>query len=94
MPKPHEFADAPALHENTQMYTQGLGPGFGNNNYKFTLSNVLTFLTGRNFVQVFPGEYPDDASAALDSIPVGGLYELSEDNIYGVPAGVLKKRKV
>jgi hypothetical protein len=38
--------------------------------------------------------YPDDAAAALDGVPLNGLYELSTDNIYGLPEGILKRRKI
>lgn len=43
------------------------------------------------------GEYDDDAAAASGGVPVGGIYTLSQTNLYGIPVGnggILKKRKI
>jgi len=40
--------------------------------------------------------YSSDELAGVAGVPVGGLYELSADNIYGIPVGnggMLKIRK-
>lgn len=40
------------------------------------------------------GAYPSDEAAALDGLEIDDIYELTVDNIYGLPEGVLKRRKI
>lgn len=39
------------------------------------------------------GPYISDAEAANNDVELEGIYQLAEDNIYGMPFGVLKIRK-
>lgn len=39
------------------------------------------------------GAYPDDVSAGEDGVLISEIYELTADNIWGLPAGILKRRK-
>lgn len=41
----------------------------------------------------FYDTYPDDETAGLNDVPVGGIYFLTLDNEYGMPAGIARKRQ-
>lgn len=38
------------------------------------------------------GSYKNDANAALNGVPIGGIYELSQNNTMGIPVGTIRKR--
>lgn len=40
------------------------------------------------------GEYPDDETASFDGVMLDEIYELAPDNIWGLPEGMLKRRKI
>ena len=40
------------------------------------------------------GAYPDDETASLDGVALNEIYELTADNIWGLPEGILKRRKI
>jgi hypothetical protein len=40
------------------------------------------------------GEYPDDETASFDGVMIDEIYELAQDNIWGLPEGMLKRRKI
>lgn len=41
----------------------------------------------------FYDNYPDDDTAGLNLVPVGGIYFLTFNNDYGMPAGIARKRQ-
>lgn len=85
---------------NSEVYidpTVYIPPGLG--------SNVCTPCPGDDTVYPNPilppgtggglqsrGTYDSDEHAGNDGVPVDGLYDLSPENIYGLPAGTLKLR--
>lgn len=93
MPKPPDFPPVPAgIFLDTELYTQRLRAELPQENYRFTPQDIADLLSGVGYVKVY-GIYPDDASAHADGVPLGGVYELSEDNIWQVPAGIFKRVK-
>lgn len=92
MPKPPSFPQVPAgIFLDTELYTQRLRAELPEENYRFTPQHIADLLAGVGYVKVY-GIYPDDTSAEADGVPLGGVYELSEDNIWAMPAGILKRR--
>jgi len=95
--RPWLFDDIPSLHEDTLLHTARRSDAEAPAEYKFNLSTLVSFLENNFGMARVYGDtaYTSDAEAAADSVPVGGLYELSIDNIYGIPTGnggVLKRR--
>ena len=92
MPKPTSFSPVPAgIFLDTELYTQRLRAELPEGNYRFTPQDIADLLAGVGYVKVY-GSYPDDTSAEADGVPLGGVYELSEDNIWSLPSGMLKRR--
>lgn len=58
------------------------------------ITNLNTYINyiGVNSLVVY-GSFDDDTEAGVGGVPIGGVYELSENNSYGSPEGTLKKRK-
>lgn len=40
------------------------------------------------------GDYPDDVTAGGGGVMIDEIYELTKDNIWGLPEGMLKRRKI
>ena len=40
----------------------------------------------------FYGDHPSNAAAGDNQVPLGGIYFLTFDNVYGLPEGTAKKR--
>lgn len=93
MPKVHEFATIPSLLADTQLYTQRRSAVESPANYRFTVETLAMFLIDNYSLAPIKGAYASDAAAGADGVAVDELYELTAGNVYGLPAGVLKKRK-
>lgn len=96
--RPWEFDDIPSLHPETLLHTSRRSQAEGAKEYKFSVNTLANYLMAYfGFLRKYgASEYDSDASAATAGVPVGGLYELSADNIYGIPVGnggILKLRK-
>jgi hypothetical protein len=60
MPKPHLFPDIPAIHEETQLYTQRRTVSESPANFKFTMALVLAWIISKLDVAFFrPRILPD-----------------------------------
>lgn len=92
---PWQFTDIPSLHPETQLYTSRRRLGEAPTEYKYTIQALVNYLASAfGFVQKYGASaYASDAAAGAQSVPIGGAYELSASNIYGLPAGLLKIRK-
>lgn len=92
MPKPTDFSPVPGgVFLDTQMYTQQLRPELPEEPFRFTIQHIADLLAGVGYIKVY-GIYPDDSTAEADGVPLGGAYELSEDNIWALPSGIIKRR--
>lgn len=91
---PWQFTDIPSLHPETQLYTSRRRAAEAPQEYKYTIQALVNYLASAfGFVQKYGTAYASDAAAGSASVPIGGAYELSATNIYGLPAGLLKIRK-
>ena len=93
--RPWLFTTISSLHPELQFYTARRSNAEAPTEYKFTLTTLVAYLLSYfNFVQIANAgtTYASDTAAAAGSIAVGEVYELSAGNIYGMPAGILKKR--
>jgi S1-C subfamily serine protease len=90
--QPNTFTNIEALHATTQLYTQRRRSDLPPNERKFTVADMAAFLETEYGWIAIQGAYTDDSAAADDGVTVGQVYELTADNIYGLPAGTLKKR--
>lgn len=89
---PYQFPQLPGLTGETQLYTQRRSNGENPTEYRFTVNDLLVFLASNYDLVAIEGSYASDAAAATGGVAVGGCYELSAGNIYGLPAGTLKRR--
>lgn len=92
--KPYTFPLIPALADTTELYTQRRTSVSSPQEYRFTVADLIAFmLDSYNFVFVASDtKFADDSAAATGGVPVGEFYELSADNVYGLPEGLLKRR--
>lgn len=96
--RPWLFTDISSLHPETQVYTARRRNAESPAERKYTLNTLADYLMSYfGFTRKYgAGTYANDAAAAAAGVPVGGLYELSISNEYGIPVGnggVLKIRK-
>jgi hypothetical protein len=90
--EPYTFTNVEALSTTTQLYTQRRRSDLPPAERKFTINDMAAFLeTQYGWVKI-QGAYSDDDAAGTGGVTVGQVYELTADNIYGLPAGTLKKR--
>lgn len=93
MPKVHLFANIPSLSVETQIYTQRRSNAETPANFKFTVAALWSFILSTfNAVSVASAYYASDETAAIGGVQIGGYYKLSDDNIWGLPKGILKER--
>lgn len=93
--RPWLFTDIPSMHPEVQIYTSRRSNAEAPSEYKFTLSTLVAYLLSYfNLVQVSNAgsAYASDTAAGTAGVAIGEFYELSTANIYGMPAGILKKR--
>lgn len=96
--RPWLFTDISSLHPETQVYTSRRRNAESPAERKYTLQTLADYLMSYfGFTRKYgAGTYVDDAAAAAAGVPIGGMYELAIDNIYGIPCGnggILKERK-
>lgn len=91
--KVHLFPIIPSLTRETQLYTQRRSTAEAPENYRFTVGDVIDFLIDEGYVMI-KGAYPDDETASADGVQYNEVYELTEDNIWTLPEGTLKRCKV
>lgn len=92
MPKVHLFGSIPSLTAETQLYTQRRSNAESPANYRFTIAALMQFMQDTYGLKAIKGTYASDTAAATAGLNIGDLYALSADNIYGMPAGVIKER--
>lgn len=94
MPKVHLFPVIPGLHSETQLPTQRRSNGEPPANYRFTIDMLQAFFESEyRYVRIAgAAAYISDSAAASAGVSVGEFYELSAGNIYGMAAGLIKKR--
>lgn len=95
--KPFTFPSIPGpLNASTEIYTQRWDSSLPPDEYKFTVAEIVAYLAALGLLlTAIPGPYDSDADAAAGGVAIGGYYEISISNIYGIPAGnggVLKRR--
>lgn len=90
---PHLFTVIPSLHRQTQLYTQRRSNAESPANYRFTIEEIAEFMASEFGVLIIHGQYASDADAAAAGCDIDQTYELTADNIYGLPEGILKRRK-
>ena len=96
--RPWLFDDIPSLHPETQLHTARRSNAEAAKEYKFNITTLANYLmTYFGFLRKYgASSYASDEIAGVAGVPMGGLYELSADNIYGIPVGnggMLKIRK-
>lgn len=78
---------------DTQLYTQVPGGAVSEDDYRFTVGQLLSQL---NILTVASGgPYISDDAAGTGGVSIGQYYELAINNIYGIPignGGVIKKK--
>jgi len=93
MPKVHEFPAISSLHPETQLYTQRRSNSETPTNYRFSVEELAAYFFAQfNMVQVM-GAYSSDSDASSNGIAIGEIYEVTMDNVYGLPEGTLKTRR-
>lgn len=93
--RPWLFDTISSLHPEVQFYTARRSNAEAPKEYKFTLTTLVAYLLSVfNLVQVANSgsTYSSDSAASTGGVSIGEFYELSAANIYGMPAGILKKR--
>lgn len=93
MGKPTDFAPAPALAPETQLYTQRLSDAAGEGNFRFSLIELLTFFEENNVI-ISQGIFDGDDTAAAAGVELNEWYEAAPGHKEGVMAGTLIKRRV
>lgn len=93
MSKPTDYPIAPNLFLETQLYTQRLSDAAGNDNFRFSLSDIIAFLATQNIV-ISQGIYSSDEAAGLGGVAIGTYYETGVGHVDGLPPGVIKKRLI
>ena len=78
---------AAQLSTDTQAYTQHPGGATAEGNYKYVLSDLVTFLKTQGFVKVISGVHIGDAEAIIAGGTIGDSYELAINNAYNIPVG-------
>jgi len=91
--KVHLFPVIPSLTRETQLYTQRRSAAEAPDNFRFTVGDVIDFIVDEGYVMIM-GTYPDDETASADGVQLDEVYELTADNIWALPEGVLKRCKV
>lgn len=89
----HLFPIIPSLTRTTQIYTQRRSGVESPANYRFTIENLMEFIAEEFDLLFVHGQYDSDDHAALSGCEINQIYELGAGNIYGLPEGVLKRRK-
>lgn len=58
------------------------------------IENLITYVNyiGENSLIVY-SQYDNDEDAGTGGVPLNGIYECSSNNDYGMPEGMLRKRK-
>lgn len=94
MPKVHLFPVIPSLTGETQLPTQRRSNAEPPSNYRFTIDTLKAFFESEyRFVRIAGASaYTSDSAAAAGGVSVGDFYELAVGNVYGMAAGLLKKR--
>jgi len=90
--RPWLFTVLPSLTTETLLHTARRSFADSPQEYRFTIQQLFEFLESNYNVVAIQGQYASDAAAASGGVAVGEVYELNVDNIYGLPAGILKKR--
>ena len=95
MGKPHNYPIVPALHDETQLYTQRRRNSEAAMNYRFTIAELKAFLEASGYVKIQgSAPYPSDADAAAGGVAIGAFYEVGPAHEEGAVEGSLKKRIV
>lgn len=89
---PYTFPDLTDLTDETQIYTQRRSNSDDPADQKFNMGQVVAYVAAQLSVLSSLGTYSSDEEAEQNGVPVGGFYDLSSSNIYGLPEGLLKKR--
>lgn len=90
--RPWLFTVIPSLTTETLLHTARRSFAEAPTEYRFTIAQLFDFLQSNYDVVAIAGEYASDAAAASGGVSIGEVYELTAANIYGLPAGILKKR--
>lgn len=91
MGKPTDYAPAPGLFLETQIYTQRLSDAAGEGNFRFSLSDMISFLASQNVI-IVQGIYSSDQDAGLGGVAINTYYETGLGHVDGLPPGIIKKR--
>lgn len=91
--RPWLFATIPSLTTTTLLHTARRSTAESPQEYRFTVQALVDFLGSQYDILPIQGIYDSDSAAAADGVAVGELYELSLTNIYGLPDGLLKRRR-
>lgn len=89
----HLFPIIPSLTRTTQIYTQRRSGVESPANYRFTIEELMDFISAEFGLLYVHGEYDSDEAAEAAGCELNQVYELSAANIYGLPNGTLKRRK-
>ncbi len=94
MPKVHLFPVIPSLTGETQLPTQRRSNAEPPANYRFTVDMLQSFFESEyRYVRISGAtSYISDTAAGSAGVAIGEFYELATGNIYGMAAGILKKR--
>jgi hypothetical protein len=89
----HLFPIISSITRTTQIYTQRRSSAESPANYRFTVEELMDFISAEFGLLYVHGEYDSDEAAGIAGCDIDQVYELSASNIYGLPEGTLKRRK-
>lgn len=78
---------------DTELTTSVPGGALALGNYRFTLSQLIDFISSRGFIKVIDGQYTSDAAAITSGGTVGDYYRVAPGHVDGYPSdgGIIKR---